>query len=437
MDQENKSAENGQPPASSTIGSSAPAPERKVTWDPKGRRNMFIVSGVIGTAVVLVLLMSFLGGGRKEDGKVSSITPSKNDQPVGSGMLSTTEKAALQAEEQARLDHARAEGQSAVGNQVAQSAVTLAPAQGTGHPNASVAGAAGQQLQHQGETRLDQRDGQATATDAAKASDTKTQALASQMETMMQAWGLKSEGSSASAKTLSRYMRSSGQQGAGVGGQQAAVGNGATLAQGARDPNEQPLIGAFEQVYGAETLGPIDTDTPGKLRARILTGPLAGGIAMGVARRIGTQGVQFDFSGVAFKGQLVKVAAYGVDIETSGDVVQGNYDGRYMQRYVFPILSEGVRAYATARAQTGTQVVAINLPGSNGTVAGAQQTPAPTAEQARQAMIAAGANQVSQVLRAGPQDGHITLDVRTQFAIVFEQPVYQSDLTGQAAKTAK
>lgn len=444
MEQENNAGEGGAPQASSTIGGNAPVIERKAVWDPKGRRNMIIIGSVILSAIVLVVLMSVFGG-PKEAGKASSITPSKDEQPVGTGMMSTTERATLQAQEQARLADAQAKGQSALGNDMAQSGVTLGHGQGQvlNNNGAPAAGVSNGEVPRRGEQRLDQQQGASSqaSSEAGRAADAKVGQLATQMDFMMQAWGLKAAGQQdGGAKTMSKYSRSMGTQNAAQPGQQVAAngaGQAGQAAQAGHDPSEVPVIGAYQQAYGAETMGPIDTDTPGKLRSKILSGPFAGGVATGTAKRIGTQGVQFDFDTVYFNGRPIKVSAYGVDLATSGDVVQGNYDGRYIQRFVFPILSEGLRAYATARAQTGTQVIAINLPGSSGLATGAQQTPPPTAEQAREAMIAAGANQVTQILRTGPQDGHITLDVRQPFAIVFEQPVYQSDLIGQTTKTSK
>lgn len=446
MDQEKNGVEGGAPQASTTIGGGMPPGQRKVVWDPRGRRNLFIVGGVILTAAVLAVLMAVFSG-PKESGKTSSISQSKDEQLVGNGMMSATERAALEEKERARLAAAQAKGQSAVGTDMAQSGVTLGGGQGqqqaNGSPQANATGATAPANQsRQGEQRLDQQQvgtGQG-ASEANRANDTKVGQLAGQMDFMMQAWGLKATGQQdGGAKTMSRYTRSLNAQNSAQAGQLATSGGAAAAGAGqnVRDPNEVPLITAYKESYGAETMGPIDTDTPGKLRSKILSGPLAGGVATGTAKRIGDKGVQFDFDTVVYKGRPIKVSAYGVDIETSGDVVQGNYDGRYIQRYVFPILSEGLRAYATARAQTGTQVIAINLPGSSGLATGAQQTPAPTAQQARNAMISAGANQATQILRAGPQDGHITLDVRQPFAIVFEQSVYQSDLTGQTQNTSK
>jgi hypothetical protein len=93
-----------------------------------------------------------------------------------------------------------------------------------------------------------------------------------------------------------------------------------------------------------------------------------------------------------------------------------------------------VKAYAGARAQVGTTVIAIPIPGAGGAgiVTGGQQTPTPSAEQARNAMYSSGANQVSRALATGPQDGHVTLASGTQIGIVFEESVYQSDLAGRA-----
>lgn len=414
-----------EPAASPTIGEQAPPARR---WDPKGKRNLKIIGVVIFAAIALLFLLMTGRSNTKADGKVSSATKG-NEQQLATGMLSETDRAALIAKEQMKIDEALRNGKSVAGTDINGSTVQLPdPALQTSvMPQSRVISG---DPPPPAPVRLDQPPPKSTAEPAAP-NDQKLMGVAGQMSTMMKMWGVRD---GAEQKAPSSYVREGSQQAAttpptaqaGPMGQSSQSSPQGTVAGQGRNSQDAVVIPAFEQAYAAELISSIDTDTTGKVRARVLTGPLAGAILTGLAKRSGDEGVQLEFTAGSFQSRSLRVSAYGVDMNTSGDVVKGKYDGRYMQRYVFPVLAEGVRAYAGARAQTGTQIIAINLPGATPTAG--QQTPPPSAEQARNAMISAGAGQISQGLKSGPQDGHITLGAKTQFGVVFEQPIYQSDI---------
>lgn len=418
------------PASSASIGGGAPGPvQAKPRWDPKGKRNMIVIGGVIGTALLLLLLLSF-GGGDREEKKASAIVESKSDQPVVTGMLSEADRAAMAKQENERIAAALTGGQSAVGNQVGA---------GAAQPNMQ---GAQQQLTQQGEMRVDQHAqqqapaAQAPAQTAPAGPDQeRVKGLENQMSSMMTAWGM---GQGDGQRTLSTYIRDSRKSG-NASDSQGSQGN-AGQASTQRPANDLMVVKAYDMPHAAEMISGADSDTPGKLRARINSGPLAGAVVTGAAHRIGDKGFQADFTSASFNGRTFKISAYGMDGEVGGDIVRGEYDGRYAQRYVFPVLAEGVKAYAGARAQVATQVIAIPIPGAGnggGIVTGGQQIPAPSAEQARNAMYSSGANQVSRALATGPQEGHVTLAPGTQFGLVFEESIYQSDLAGQARQGNK
>jgi hypothetical protein len=424
------------PASSASIGGNGPVPaQAKPRWDRKGKRNMIVIGGVIGTAVLLLLLLS-LGGEDSDDKKQSVIVEGRSDAPVGTGMLSEADRAALKQEDNTRIAAALTGGQSAVGTNVGAGTVQPDMQQMAAQQSAAP-------LTQQGEMRVDQHGQQRTAGQAqvqtapAGPDQEKLRGLEDQMTRMMTAWGLgQGEGGQ---RALSTYVRDT-----------RVSGNGSTRGQAEQDGSEQNsrqrraddlmVVKAYDQPYAAEMISAVDSDTPGKLRARILSGPLTGAVVIGATRRIGDQGFQADFTSAVFNGRSMKITAYGMDGEEGGDTVRGEYDGRYMQRYVFPVVAEGVKAYAGARAQVGTQVIAIPIPGVGGgvgVVTGGQQIPAPSAEQARNAMYSSGANQVSRALATGPQDGHVTLAPGTQFGLVFEESIYQSDLAGQSRQGVK
>lgn len=419
MDSNDTTAPGAAPVSNDVIGGAAAEPtSSKPRWDPKGKRNMMIVGGVVVTAATLLVLLS-AGGDDGEERKASSVVEAPA-QPIPGTMLSEADREELRKSENARIAEALSGGQSAIGNAPALSQVQT-PA-----------------IQQQGDVRLDTQpqqppisQSQAPAQAQADTSPdrARTEALSKQMNQLMDAWGI--GGGSGGQRVLSSYVREPSKATVVAGGQ-GAQEQGAQGTQ--RDSDDVMVIKAYEQPYAAEMISATDSDTPGKLRARIQSGPLAGAVLTGAARRIGTQGFQADFDTASFNGRTFKVVAYGMDGEVAGDVVKGEYNGRYMQRYVFPVLAEGVKAYAGARAQVGTTVIAIPIPGAGGAgiVTGGQQTPTPSAEQARNAMYSSGANQVSRALATGPQDGHVTLASGTQIGIVFEESVYQSDLAGRA-----
>lgn len=421
------------PISNNAIGGGPAMVNAKPRWDPKGKRNLFIVGGVIVFATLLLVLL-FVGGKNREVKKASLIVEAPADQPVANGMLSQTDRDALKAQENARINAALSSGHSAIGAEVVAPMVQTPAIQQTGAP-----------LTQQGPVRLDQQAQQPPMSQSNGSAppgpmgpdEAKMKGLESQMQRLMGAWGMGS-GDAGGQRALSTYVREPGKSAAGgAGAQSGQQANAASASQ--RAANDLMVVKAYDQPYAAEMISGADSDTPGKLRARITSGPLAGAVLIGAARRIGEQGFQADFTTGSFNGRTFKVVAYGQDAEVSGDVVRGQYDGRYMQRYVFPVLAEGVKAYAGARAQVATQVIAIPIPSSGGVgvVTGAQQIPAPSAEQAREAMYSSGANQVSRVLATGPQDGHMTLAAGTQIGIVFEESVYQSDIAGQTRQTSK
>ncbi|MFC5511063.1 hypothetical protein ACFPOU_07980 [Massilia jejuensis] len=419
------------PASSASIGGGAPSPVRaKPRWDPKGKRNMIVIGGVVGTALLLLLLLSF-GGGDREEKKASAIVESKSDQPVVTGMLSEADRAAMAKQENERIAAALTGGQSAVGNQV-----------GAGAAQPNMQGTQQQPITQQGEMRVDQYAqqpapaAQAPAQTAPAGTDQdRLKGLEKQMDSMMTAWGM---GQGDGQRTLSTYIRDSRKSG-NASDSQGGQGN-AGQASTQRPANDLMVVEAYDMPHAAEMISGADSDTPGKLRARINSGPLAGAVVKGSAQRIGDKGFQADFTEATFKGRTFKISAYGMDGEVGGDIVRGEYDGRYAQRYVFPVLAEGVKAYAGARAQVATQVIAVPIPGAGnggGIVTGGQQIPAPSAEQARNAMYSSGANQVSRALATGPQEGHVTLAPGTQFGLVFEESIYQSDLAGRARQGNK
>lgn len=408
---ENVKANTGiNPPASSEIGGiggGAAAPV-KAKWDIKGRRNLIMVGCVIGVAVLLMLLM-FMG----EDKSVqkTSVIPEAahfNER----GMISSEDRSAITASEKSRLEIARLSGDSAIEAPVENPSVFNSTQKPSAPIRVEEKLAAGNPPEQQQPVRT--RD------------EGRLRAMTDQVTQQMTGWGMLGVAGNDGAHTYIREVNKTNASQAAQAGVQATIVN---------DTASAIIVEAFEKAYSAQTISTFDSDTPGTIRARLLTGPLAGAVLTGAAQRMG-EGAHFAFTVASYKGKSFKINAEGRDEKTSSDVVEGNYNGRYAQRFVFPILAEGIKAYSTARAQTGTQVVVIPVAGINGSSGvGAQQTPPASSEQARQAMLAASADATAKALATTNQQPQVVVEMRKTIGILFLESVYESDLAGSKGGT--
>lgn len=404
------------PPASPEVGGgAATTPEKKSRWrwDPKGKRNIVYIAIVVLVAGAAMLLMT--SGSQREEGKQSSIPPEAGygDAPAVAGK---EDRDAFSQSERKRLDQAQQSGQSAVEGSLGGASITQTEYKAPPAQPAPV-----QPVQQPAQQA------QRPVPDNQKLAD-----YAAQAERYMKSWGLRSADNGSADSARSRpYLRTLPKQDASQATGQAqggAAASGVAKAAG-QDADESPVVvEAFATAYGAELISTFDSDAPGIVRARLQSGPLAGAVLIGSGRRA-KDGVQVAFSNCSYKGKPFKCAAIGLDETTSSDVIEGRYNGRYAERFVFPVLADGIKAYAGARAQTGTQVVLISTPTATGVGIGAQQTPPPTAEQARSAMESAMADQASKALKAGNVQDQVVLDMHKYIGVMFIDSVTEADLS--------
>lgn len=390
---------------SSEIGSNT---KQKPKWDPKGKKHLLFIAGVVVAAILILILLPKTAPEIEKPSHIPEVA--QTNQPGVQSVDEAQHQARLEA---ARIEQARKDGKSAV-EQVASSPASIdqnvtdiaKPERGYSQPTGLGSGQADQV--HNESQSKSESDARAIA------------GIKDQMITMQKNWGLGAESKTDGVREYTRRIQTSNQSNS------SSTQNNMTQGGSGNDTASKVLISAFETVFTAEALNTINSDHQSILRARILTGPLAGAVISGGGKKI-EEGVQLNFTTASLNGKVFKISAMGIDEKTSSDIVEGRYDGRYAQRFVFPILAEGVRAYAAARAQTGTTLLAINLPGSTNGGVGVQ-TPAPNAEQARNAMIAATANSTAQALSKGPTDGLVTIPIKQTFGIVFLDPVYESEV---------
>lgn len=398
----------------------APGPKKR-EWDPKGKRNIIIITSVVVAVIVTMFLIA--GSRNRDQGKVSTIDH-QLPSPTEQGVMTPDEVARLKEEERKRLGAAAASSTSAIGE-------VVTPLELKTPTPTSAAAPAPVTPEKASPTAPASSDGRVTSETQPAQSDPQEQnrvaAIKRQAGNLAKLWGV-SDDASGKASGTRDYVWAGGAQ---ETTQQAPVTQATTQVNA---NNGVVVVPAFDPVYSAEMLNTFDSDERNLVRARIVTGPLSGAVLKGGGQKLG-EGARISFSEASWHGRSFKVAAIAIDEKTSNDVVEGKYDGRYAQRFLFPILAEGVKAYSTARAQTGTQVIAINVPNTGvGTVqqqVGAQQTPPPSAEQARQALIAASAGTLANQLQKGPQEGLVTIPMRQSIGIIFIDPVYQSDIDGR------
>jgi hypothetical protein len=365
---------------------------------------MLFVGGVLLVAAIIIIAI-LVSPGKKEPAK-ASVIPEVTAAKLP-GVISDEDRSAVLSAERIRLEAARTSGSSAVES-------TLEPRPVVVHSKVANAKFEPPDTQNQQQSVQAQQQ-------PAQVDQSKMVGLTKQMEAMMAAWGMSDP---ATAKTL--YIRTPPKESASQ--QQASSQGGSQTVKSAA--KGRVVAPAFEQVYTASIVQSYDSDFSTGTKARILTGPLAGMVIDASAARAG-DGAQLLFNSGSLNGTKIKLSAIGIDEKTSSDIVEGRYNGRYAQRFVFPVLTEGIKAFAGARAQTGTQVVLVSAPAGGIPGVGAQQTPPPSTDQARNAMIAAGANQTGIALSTLPKQPQVMLDMNSTFGVMFLEPVFEGDFVQQ------
>jgi intracellular multiplication protein IcmE len=135
--------------------------------------------------------------------------------------------------------------------------------------------------------------------------------------------------------------------------QQQAQGGQANQAQAA----PPPLIPAGEVIY-AQMITQADSDVPGPILARILTGPLKGGRAIGSFARQ-EKVLVLNFSRVVKDGREYPISAVAIDPETTLTGVATDVNNRYFSRIAIPAATEFISSLGEAISNTGSTEVRV------------------------------------------------------------------------------
>lgn len=117
------------------------------------------------------------------------------------------------------------------------------------------------------------------------------------------------------------------------------------------------LVEAGEVLY-AQTLIEANTDAPGPVLARILSGPLKGSRALGGFAETEDY-LTITFDRVVYKGRVVDVDAIAIDADTTLPGVATEVNNRYFKRVVLPAAAAFVEGFGSAVAESGSTSVSV------------------------------------------------------------------------------
>jgi intracellular multiplication protein IcmE len=177
-----------------------------------------------------------------------------------------------------------------------------------------------------------------------------------------------------------------GTAGGGAGGG-AAGGQASAAAQ-------KKIIMSAGQIFYAQLLLELNSDIPSPAMATVMSGPFAGG------RAIGSMSKKDDYLVISFN-RIVKddvnyrISGIALDEATTLPAIPGEVDHHYFNRLILPAAAKFVASYTDSLAQTGTTTTTT----SGGGVATAQ--PKPTVKESLNKGLAGVGNTLSEFMTEG------------------------------------
>lgn len=176
-----------------------------------------------------------------------------------------------------------------------------------------------------------------------------------------------------------------------------------------------PLIGALE-IVPAEVSSPIDSYKTNYASARIVAGKLNGAFLVGAITQT-AEGLQITYNQMRFKDKAYAIDAISLDEKTSTNAMDADVDRRYLQRFVFPVATAAVGAFATAVSRPAAS--SVSTPTSTTVI-----TPSATTQEARAAGFAAGLGMLQrEVDKEAARPLQLQLKENTPIGIMFRKPV--------------
>lgn len=210
--------------------------------------------------------------------------------------------------------------------------------------------------QAQNARKVDQLQRQMTQTSQAEPEDDSlAQAMQAQMQELMKSWAPKSamvvqgvvEPTPVETDTGAENLQVASQDQAGQQQQSA--------------PQPVTLVSAGTVNY-MQLLMEANSDIPGPILAQVLSGPFAGGRAIG-AFTVMNDYLVMTFTRISYKGQEYSIEALALDPDTTLSGMATEVDHRYFKRVVLPAAGSFISAFGQALSETDTETTV-----SDGTV---------------------------------------------------------------------
>jgi intracellular multiplication protein IcmE len=178
-------------------------------------------------------------------------------------------------------------------------------------------------------------------------------------------------------------------------------------------------------VQYAQMLMEANSDVPGPVMAQILTGPFAGGRAIGQFQ-VTRNHLIVTFKTIAYKKKNVSVDILALDPETTLGGVVTEVDPRYMQRVIIPAAAAFVKEYGKVLSTPTSTVTTSGLDGGTTTAS----TDEPSAKDAWLAGVGEAADRVANFTE---QEGAaikrlVRLEVGAPLGMFYVNPVYEKDI---------
>ncbi len=182
--------------------------------------------------------------------------------------------------------------------------------------------------------------------------DTLARAMQKQMQELMQSWQPRKMTTVAGAKTPAEEEAAKAGGAIGQSAQLASLGQAPMGLNKTETKPVKALIPAGAVNY-AQLLTEANSDVPGPILAQILSGPLAGGRAIGRFQVMGDYLVM-SFNTISYKGKDYAINALALDPDTTLGGMATEVDHRYFSRLVLPAAGAFMQAFGTALSDGGS-----------------------------------------------------------------------------------
>lgn len=378
------------------------------------RDNPLVKIGAIAGGVILLILLFVLFGGEKEEPERSMVAGGGGvGSAPGTDEASPTYIEAVEEVNEARVEEAIREGTSALPTPIEPPIGRLSVPEEDDEQEDPL-----QRWRRLQQERLEREMRQASVIQAAPEEpqinpemiEAMSSAMSTQMQAILEAQSQPQRLASVEV-TGTDFLEKLASKEAEEAARQAGVGDEGDEAEGGL------LLPAAEMAY-AQLLTEANSDVPGPVLARIMSGPLKGGKLLGDFSVQKTY-ITLNFTTLVLDDETIGVDAVALDPDTTLPGMATEVDYRILKRVLLPMAAEFVEGAAEAIAQSGRTTVTIQ----GETVA--QETQETDNEQEIASGIDQAGEELGEILDdiAGETEILVRIDAGTPMAILFLQDV--------------